>query len=160
MQVRWLIKRDMDEVLTIDDDSFADPWTVSQFYQYLRQRNCIGCVVERDRKVIGFMLYELHESSLRIINLAVAPNERSRGAGRAMIQRLINKLSRQKRRSIEYEIRETNLLGQLFLSACGFRAVDILRDNYEDGDGYVMRYELEAELSDRHNRISHLFGNA
>jgi ribosomal-protein-alanine N-acetyltransferase len=90
------------------------------------------------------MIYELHKWSLRLLNFAVAPEVRQTGVGRAMVQRLIDKLSQQKRRFIEAEVRETNLKAQLFFSAAGFRAVTTLRKHYDetDEDAIVFRYTL------------------
>ena len=44
------------------------------------------------------------------------------------------------------EVRETNLDAQLFFRAQGFRAVNVLRDFYEDTteDAYLMQYRYRA----------------
>ena len=142
--IRWLIRCDMNEVLSIEQGSFEYPWTEEEFICCLRIRNCIGTVATIDKKIVGFMIYELHKSMLRILNFAVAPEARRNGIGRQMVQRLVDKLFQQRRTHLIAEIRETNLFGQLFFSACGFNAVDVLRNHYEDSneDCYVMRYCL------------------
>jgi ribosomal-protein-alanine N-acetyltransferase len=144
VQIRWLIRRDMDEVLQIEEESFEFPWTEEEFLCCLRQRNCIGTVVEVDNKIVGFMIYELHKSMLRLLNFAVHPEIRRSGIGTKMVQRLIDKLSQQRRREIVLEIRETNVPGQLFFASMGFRAEFVLRNHYEDTeeDAYYMRYVL------------------
>lgn len=159
--IRWLIRRDMDEVLEIEKRSFQFPWTEEEFLLCLRQRNCIGTVYESSQGYIhGFMLYELHQSTLRLLNIAVAPEVRGTGVGRAMVQRLVDKLSDQKRRFVEAEVRETNLKAQLFFSAAGFRAVKTLRKHYDDTDedAILFRYtlpETSAKVAvDGSNRIS------
>ncbi|MEZ6122088.1 MAG: ribosomal protein S18-alanine N-acetyltransferase [Planctomycetaceae bacterium] len=143
-QIRWLIRRDMDEVLSIERGSFEFPWTEEEFLACLRQRNCIGTVAELDHEIVGFMIYELHQSMLRILNFAVAPGVRRQGVGQQMVQRLIDKLSQQRRREIVLEVRETNLSAQLFFAKCGFRALSVLRNHYDDTleDAYYMRYAL------------------
>ncbi len=146
--IRWLIRRDMDEVLEIERRSFQFPWTEEEFLVCLRQRNCIGTVYESPQGYIhGFMIYELHKWSLRLLNFAVAPEVRQTGVGRAMVQRLIDKLSQQRRRFIEAEVRETNLKAQLFFSGAGFKAVSVLRRHYDDTDedAYLFRYSLPGE---------------
>ena len=158
-QIRWLIRRDMDEVLSIERGSFQFPWTEEEFLCCLRQRNCIGTVAELDHKIVGFMIYELHKSMLRILNFAVAPEVRRSGIGRQMVQRLIDKLSQQRRREIVLEVRETNVPAQLFFGNNGFRAVTVLRKHYDDTceDAYYMRYCLNEESAipfAPHNRIS------
>jgi ribosomal-protein-alanine N-acetyltransferase len=158
-QIRWLIRRDMDEVLQIERGSFQFAWTEEEFLCCLRQRNCIGTVAELDHKIVGFMIYELHKSMLRILNFAVAPEFRRSGIGQQMVQRLIDKLSQQRRREIVLEVRETNVPAQLFFAGCGFRAVTVLRHHYDDTceDAYYMRYCLTDDSVVPfvpHNRIS------
>jgi ribosomal-protein-alanine N-acetyltransferase len=160
-QIRWLIRRDMEEVLSIERKSFQFAWTEEEFLCCLRQRNCIGTVAELDHRIVGFMIYELHKSMLRILNFAVGPEFRRCGIGRQMVQRLVDKLSQQRRREIVLEVRETNLPAQLFFANGGFRAVTVLRNHYEDTceDAYYMRYCLNQDARDvfiPHNRISEL----
>ncbi len=161
VQIRWLIRRDMLEVLEIERASFEFAWTEEDFLCCLRQRNCIGMVAERNHEVVGFMIYELHKAKLRILNFAVSTNIRRDGIGARMVQRLIDKLSQQRRKEIILEVRETNLEAQLFFRNQQFRAVKVLRNHYDDTteDAYYMRYLL-SEADDSHlpfsplNRIS------
>lgn len=160
-QIRWLIRRDMDEVLEIENRSFEFPWTDSDFLVCLKQRNCIGTVYESSQQLIhGFMLYELHKDRLRILNMAVAHEVRRTGVGRAMVQRLMDKLSHQRRHTIEAEVRETNVVAQSFLSGAGFRAVKVLRKHYDDTneDAYLFRHTLPVNemqfVRNGSNRIS------
>jgi ribosomal-protein-alanine N-acetyltransferase len=148
VQIRWMIRRDMPEVLRIEHDSFEFNWTEEDFLACLRQRNCIGMVAEHDNRVVGFMIYELHKTKLHILNFAVAPVFRRLAVGAQMIEKLINKLSQQRRQEIVLEVRETNLAAQLFYQSQGFRAVRVLRGHYADSaeDAYVMQYRLDAEI--------------
>lgn len=144
--IRWMIRRDMQEVLDIERGSFEFPWFEEDFIRCLRQRNCIGMVAEHGERVVGFMIYELHKTRLHILNFAVAPEYRHRGVGRQMIDNLLGKLSSQRRVRITLEVRETNLAAQLFFAALGFRATTVLRDYYEDADddAYLFTYRLAA----------------
>jgi [ribosomal protein S18]-alanine N-acetyltransferase len=114
VHIRWMIRRDMPEVLAIENRSFEFPWSEDDFIRCLRQRNCIGMVAEYDERVVGFMIYELHKNRLHILNFAVRPEFRRQGIGRSMIRKLVGKLSQQRRNRIMLEIRETNLDAQLF----------------------------------------------
>ena len=71
VHIRWMIRRDMPEVLDIENRSFEFAWTEEDFIRCLRQRNCIGMVAEHDERVVGFMIYELHKNRLHILNFAV-----------------------------------------------------------------------------------------
>ena len=65
-----------------------------------------------------------------------------------MVNKLISKLSSERRRRITLEVRETNLPAQLFFRNCGFKAINILRDFYEDTcDAYAMNYKYKPQLN-------------
>jgi ribosomal-protein-alanine N-acetyltransferase len=140
--IRWMIRRDMPEVLDIENRSFEFAWTEEDFVRHLRQRNCIGMVAEHDERVVGFMIYELHKNRLHILNFAVHSDFRRRGVASGMIRKLVGKLSPQRRNRITLEIRETNLAAQLFFREAGFRAISVLREFYEDSpeDAYLFQY--------------------
>src|SRR5262245_34265263 len=109
VHIRWMIRRDMSEVLDIEHESFEYPWSEDDFIRCLRQRNCIGMVAEHDDRIAGFMIYELHKSRLHVLNFAVGKHFRRRGVGEQMTNKLVGKLSNQRRTRILLEVRETNL---------------------------------------------------
>lgn len=163
VHIRWMIRRDMAEVLDIEQEGFEFPWSEDDFIRCLRQRNCIGMVAEHDDHVAGFMIYELHKSRLHILNFAVAARYRRRNVGQQMVNKLVGKLSSQRRTRVVLEVRETNLAAQLFFRRSGFRAVSVLRDFYEDTteDAYLMQYRYRpapAEVVIPINRITKLAG--
>ncbi len=163
VHIRWMIRRDMPEVLDIESQCFEFPWSDEDFVRCLRQRNCIGMVAEHEERVIGFMIYELHKDHLHILNFAVHEFFRRRGVGSTMMSKLVNKLSHQRRTKISLEVRETNLDAQLFFRGLGYRATCVLRDFYEDTteDAYLMQYAYTpeaAEVAVPVNRISRLAG--
>ena len=150
VQIRWMIRRDMPEVLKIEHESFEFNWTEEDFLACLRQRNCIGMVAEHENRVVGFMIYELHKSKLHILNFAVSPAQRRAGIGGQMVAKLISKLSSHRRTRITLEVRETNLIAQLFFRKQEFRAVRVLRGFYEDSgeDAFLMQYKLADDTGD------------
>ena len=163
VHIRWMIRRDMPEVLGIETSSFEFPWSEDDFIRCLRQRNCIGMVAEYDGRVVGFMIYELHKTRLHILNFAVQAEFRRSGVGLQMVNKLIGKLSPQRRTRILLEVRETNLAAQLFFRNAGFRATTVLRDFYDDTteDAYLMSYTFRAKVSEPYapvNRIARLAG--
>jgi len=146
LHVRWMIRRDMDEVLAIEREAFEYPWSDEDFTRCLRQRNCIGMVVEIADSVVAFMIYELHRNRLHVLNLAVARSHRRFGIGTRMMEKLAGKLSPDRRSRIVLEVRERNLAAQLFFRSQGFRATSVLKDFYQDTteDAYLMQYNWQA----------------
>lgn len=147
VHIRWMIRRDMPEVLQIEQESYDYPWSEEDFLRCLRQRNCIGMVAEHGEKVVGFMIYELHKSKLHILNFAVHANCRRKSIGNQMVQKLVSKLSSHRRNCITLEVRESNLVSQVFFRHGGFRAVRVEREFFEDTgeDAYLMQYRYANE---------------
>lgn len=142
VHVRWMIRRDMAEVLEIEREAFEFAWTEEDFTRCLRQRNCIGMVAEMAESVVAFMIYELHRSRLHVINLAVRRSHRRLGIGTLLLDKLAAKLTPDRRDRILLEVRERNLPAQIFFRSLGYRAISVLKDFYEDTteDAYLMQY--------------------
>lgn len=166
VHIRWMIRRDMPEVLAIENQSFPFPWCEEEFLRVLRQRNCIGMVAEHGERVVGFMIYELHKNKLHVLNFAVAADSRRMGVGHQMVQKLVGKLSNHRRTKISLHCRESSLAAQLFFRMEGFRASQVLREHFEDTgeDAYLLQYSYdESQPEDRPslhvNRIAKQFEN-
>ena len=164
VHIRWMIRRDMPEVLAIEHASFEFPWCEEEFLRVLRQRNCIGMVAEYGERVVGFMIDELHKNKLHVLDFATHPEFRRQGVGHQMVGKLVGKLSSHRRTRIALYVRETNLASQLFYRVQGFRAVEVAREHYQDTgeDAFVMQYLFDESVLDDPivtNRISKQLGN-
>lgn len=148
MDIRWMIRRDMPQVLAIENEAFENPWTESDFVHSLRERNVIGMVATTDdgKNVIGYMLYSLKQKKVDLLNIAVHSAFRRKETGRELIEVLKRKLRQQKRESIEAVVRETNFPAQMWLKSCGFRCVVELLDYYNESEesGYLFKYDLKT----------------
>jgi ribosomal-protein-alanine N-acetyltransferase len=153
-----MIRRDMQDVLRIERESFEQEWSEDDFLNCLRQRNCIGMVAEHEGQVVGFMVYGLHKTRLQIMNFAVSPSCRRFGIGHQMIDKLVNKLSQQRRQEILVDLRESNLSAQLFFQAQRFRAVRVVRSHFDDTgeDAYLFAFRIDGDYqmqpTTRHSR--------
>ena len=150
VQIRWMVRQDMAEVLETEAEGFEFPWCEDDFIRCLRRANCIGMVAELDDRVVGFMICELHKTRLNLLNFAVAKSCRRQGVGTQMLAELMARLSGQHRTRILLKVRETNLGAQLFFRKLGFRAISVLRDSYKNTmeDGYLMQYRYRTTASE------------
>jgi len=155
-QLRWMISRDQPRCVEIDAACFplGRRWDAKHFADVLRMRNCIGYVADRgvDHKIDvpdAYVIYELHKKSLVILALAVDPLIQREGLGRLIIDKLKAKLMQGNRRELIVHVHERSTSAQLFFRAMGFMAVEIVRDHYDDGDAYEMRFALPSEVGTR-----------
>ncbi len=102
--IRWIIRRDTDDVILIDRLSFpfSEHWNEKQIIAHLKHRNWIGTVHEEmignSLDVTGYAIYSLHTQFIRIQRMAVHPEHRCRGVGLAMIERIKDKIRKNDRR--------------------------------------------------------------
>jgi [ribosomal protein S18]-alanine N-acetyltransferase len=148
VHIRWMIRRDMPEVMRTERASFEYAWTEDDFLRCLRQRNCIGMVAEENDAVSGFMIYELHKTRLNVLNFAVHPASRRMGVGGLLVAKLEYKLVSHHRQKITLAVRERNLAAQMFFRSHGFQATKLLRNYYEDSGEDAYQMEFRAPASD------------
>ena len=120
VHIRWMIRRDMPDVLRIEHACYDYPWCEDDFLRCLRQRNCIGMVAEDTEKerVVGYMVYGLHKSRLDLMNIAVHPVYRRLGVGLHLINKLKSKLSHERRQRLTAAIPQANSGGESLLGTC------------------------------------------
>jgi ribosomal-protein-alanine N-acetyltransferase len=162
--VRWLLERDMDMVMDIEALAFPRHccWERDDFERAIKKAAGIGYVAECGLgNVYGYMVYLLHPKRLELLNFAVDPHVHRRGIGRAMVEKLVGKLSMTRRTHIDLHVRESNLPAQLFFRQMGFRAIEVKHGFYNDCDetAFLMRYRYRKSPDEKAlpiNRISRL----
>lgn len=142
IKTRWMLRRHMAEVLSIEKQSFEFPWCERDFLLCLRQRNVVGKVATHDDRVVGFAIYELNKHSYRLLSLAVHPDDRRGSVGSRLIGLLKDGLTPIRRTSIVTEVRESNIEALLFFKSQGMVATGVVRDFYDDteDDAIVMKF--------------------
>lgn len=146
VHIRWAIRRDMPEIMQIENDCFPIPWSDADFHRALCQREVIGLIAEIEDCIVGFVIYEFRADRLIVLNFAVRPDCQRRGIGTALINKLKSKLRPNRRKRITLHTRETNIVAQRFFSSQGFRALGVKRGLYQcdetNEDAYLFQYRL------------------
>jgi ribosomal-protein-alanine N-acetyltransferase len=142
--IAWTCRRDLPQMLAIEDDSFHEPWSEDEFTEQLRQKNVIAICAHAGGRIVGYVIYELHSRLLRVINLAVALEFRRNGIGTKLVNHLKEKIGGRNR--ITAEVSERNTASHLFFRAVGFRATQVLHDWYAnvDDDAYLFEFRSKS----------------
>ena len=137
---RWMIRKDLQAVVDIEELCFEFPWTEEDIIAMLRHPHVIAKVVEYRDGIGGFVFYRLHRTKLHVDNIAVHPLGQRRGIGTAIVDNLKSKLSPTTRTILALDVRESNLNAQLFFRHHGFKAVKVIRNAYKDTDDDAYRF--------------------
>lgn len=145
IHIRWMLRRDMAEVLDIERSAFDFPWFEEELIRCLGQRNCIGMVAEHAERVVGFMIFELHKTRLHILKFAVAADCRRRGVGTLLVMKAKSKLFPDRRTKLTANVWENNTAAQLFFRHSGFLCVAI-HPNTDAIAGELVEYCFEYQM--------------
>jgi ribosomal-protein-alanine N-acetyltransferase len=140
INLRWAVSSDLSNIYAIDIRSFAKPWSIDKLARFNRSLRHISMVAEQGSRVLGFMLYKVHDNRVVIIRLAVHPDYRRRGLGRWMLDRLHCRRYTQRRERLTCAVPDDNLPAHLWLRSCGFQAVGTCRR--PDPECSIYRFEF------------------
>jgi ribosomal-protein-alanine N-acetyltransferase len=147
---RWIIRRDFAEVITAERLANPKPWTEDDFLNHLRKRTAVGLVAEFRERVIGHLMYNLHEDHLSVPRMAVHPAFRRYGIGGVLLKKLITKVEfsveSSKRKTIEITVPESCFGMHMLLKKNGFLAKNIVRGEDEDYYEFVYTVNKEKEV--------------
>jgi ribosomal-protein-alanine N-acetyltransferase len=113
---------DLDGVQEVDRLSFPAPWTRAMYEEELSQPGVAFIIVLRTAStpVAGYCAYRLVSDELQINNVAVRPEHRGRGFGRALVESTLNHARSAGARTVLLEVRRSNLAARRLYQALGF----------------------------------------
>ncbi len=136
-----LRRRHLNEVIAIEADVFARPWSTAYFLQELSKPNRSYFVAEYDGEVIGYGgLMFTPDDSAHALNVAVTPAFHRRQVGTRLLCVLMMDAIAKGVDTIYLEFRLSNIAGYTIYPKFGFETVDVRKGYYfETGeDGIVM----------------------
>lgn len=121
---RIVPERDLDGLLEVETSSFSRGWTRAMYMEELEKNRDIAHIFvlrTPDQPVAGFCSCWLIYDELHINNLAVRPEYRRRGLGRALLVRVLEQGARLGARRATLEVRRSNLVAIRLYESLGFR---------------------------------------
>jgi ribosomal-protein-alanine N-acetyltransferase len=154
LHIRRAVRADLADMLRIERASFADPWTVESLATALSLERMRVLVAEPagDGSVsgdaaaglLGYVVALVLGPEAEIADLAVAPEARRRGVGRALLDRVLGELGEAGARTVFLEVRESNQAARTLYEMNGFESIGRRRGYYRQPveDALVLRREI------------------
>lgn len=133
--VRGMVEKDIDEIINIEKECFATPWSRDAFLTELNE-NLLAryVVVELDGKVVGYGGMWLIVNEAHITNIAVKKEYRGLGIGNRILEAMIYFCTSKGIDSMTLEVRVSNIVAQNLYKKYGFRESGIRPKYYSDND--------------------------
>ena len=140
---------DVAEVVTIEAEAFSDPWSPDAFDVMVGRPHVAFDVVRDDAAgpVLGYVVAIFAGGEGEVANLAVSPEVRRRGIGRALVSATLDEARRRKAEAVFLEVREGNSAARRLYRSCGFDEVGRRRGYYTrpTEDALILKKPLEHD---------------
>jgi [ribosomal protein S18]-alanine N-acetyltransferase len=142
---RNMTEEDLDQVLEVEVNSFATPWSKEAFFNELTKNQFARyLVVEVDQKVVGYCGVWIIVDEAHITNIALLPEYRGLKLGEALLSRIIDLARNMGALRVTLEVRVSNARAQALYRKFGFEDGALRKQYYTDNmeDALVMWVNL------------------
>jgi len=146
-QIRPALPADAPRLGQIERACFSDPWSVRSLEEAIRSGQGLGLVAMAGSTVAGYLLARHAGGSGEILNLAVAPAERRRGVGRALLEEGLSRLAATGVLEVFLEVRESNAAALALYQGKGFRIAGVRRSYYRSPEESALVLRAEFPVS-------------
>ncbi|MBW3661940.1 MAG: ribosomal protein S18-alanine N-acetyltransferase [Actinobacteria bacterium] len=152
--------RHLDDVVALEAFARDRPWSVRTFAEELvRDDRCYVGAWEGDR-LVGFGGLHIGPDEADVLTLVVAPEQRRRGIGRLLVERLADEAVTRGATSLILEVAATNHAAEALYRSVGFTDVGRRPGYYPDGgDAVMLCHCLAARAPVLQRRVARAAGN-
>jgi len=144
---------DLDAVMEIERRSFPEPWTPGLFLHELKvpfSKTVLVRAANGSDEVLGYICRWLVGDEVHILNIAVTPESRGMGVGRALVELVVREAESHGARIITLEVRRENAAAIALYQAFGFTEHGVRRHYYGRGQhALIMSREFHDGVNPR-----------
>lgn len=128
----------------LERDNFTDPWSEDSLLRSLASPLYYKRVAEQDGEIFGYLIASRVLDEGELLRIAVSPDNRVRGVGRALTRAMMEENPGTK--TWRLDVRVSNYGAIKLYESLGFKAVIRRRDYYEKPteDGIMMMLEVTS----------------
>lgn len=135
LQFSVMTPEHMEQVASIEMRSFPTPWSEQSFLFEINENNfSLYIVALHQGQVVGYAGIWIILDEGHITNVAVHPNLRGQGIGRALMAELIKRAALLGADKITLEVRKSNLIARSLYDSLGFVEKGLRKRYYSDNN--------------------------
>lgn len=132
---------DVKKVYELECRCFSIPWTKKAFEEeLLKNKMAYYWVIKEEKQILGYGGYWIILDEAHITNIAVDPQRRKRGWGKALVFKMISEMEKEGVSSATLEVRKSNIAAQKLYESMGFSTAGLRKNyyNHPKEDGLIM----------------------
>ncbi|MCB9357084.1 MAG: ribosomal protein S18-alanine N-acetyltransferase [Calditrichaeota bacterium] len=146
-QIAELTADHLHAVLSIERDSFKDPWSLSAFRNFIVLYRTSWVILDGS-EIIGYIVSQWVLDEIHVLNVAVHKQRRREGIASALLDFLFDRARAQKMSDVYLEVRESNEAARGLYARYGFAELGIRKSYYHDGEDALVMHR-RVRRSDR-----------
>lgn len=140
--------RDIEEVVSIENDAYPFPWTRGNFLDSLANRYQAWVLREADERLAGYFLLMSAVDDVHLLNITVRPDLHGQGIGRYLLNKVCELAESAGIYRVLLEVRPSNQHALAVYRHAGFQMIGIRKKYYPAAgssreDAIVMRLTLK-----------------
>lgn len=145
LKYRPLTLDDIDRICELERKNLPVPWTKAQIEGEFKKSVSLLIGLEKNAKLIGYILSNLVSDELHILSLCVDRNERRNGFAISLVQHLFEVAADQGARTVWLEVRKSNLAARALYEKLNFSQHSIRFNYYSDNgeDAVVLKFSFQ-----------------
>ncbi|MFQ5649669.1 MAG: ribosomal protein S18-alanine N-acetyltransferase [bacterium] len=146
LQIRAMKMTDLDRVLELASDSFADPWSRNNFaHEILRNNYSFSHVVLNNGEIIGYSVCWYFDLEAHLANFAVDRRYRRQNVGSYLLGYIISDILQKNICDIYLEVRAENRAARSLYLKHGFQEDGVRKNYYShvNDDAILMSLSLQ-----------------
>lgn len=145
MVLRDMLESDIDDVLRIEQQVHAHPWTRGNFSDALAS-GYICKVAELDGQMMGYAVLMQGVDDAELLDIGIAAQYQRRGFGRVLMEVMLVLARELGRQRVVLEVRASNAAAIALYRALGFGEIGLRRDYYAAENGREDALLMERKL--------------
>ncbi|MBO7149437.1 MAG: ribosomal protein S18-alanine N-acetyltransferase [Clostridia bacterium] len=143
MKIVDLLSSDIDKILALYENNFADGWNKNMLESAFNSGRFISLGIEEDEKLIGIISCSTTEFDADIEGITIDEDFRRNGFAKALLGLLEVKLKEKNIEKVFLEVRLSNTPAKNLYLGAGYKEISIRKKYYSDGeDAVIMAKEL------------------
>ncbi len=127
--------QDLATIVALDQNTFPDHWSESQWLTYLTQSNRYVVMLTGDGEAVGYAVFSVLFDEVELLRIGVLPQFRGAGIGHQLLQSSINFLTRRGAERLLLEVRQSNNAAISLYKKLGFMEDGVRKGYYPPLDG-------------------------
>lgn len=149
MEILPMNRENLEAVHRLEARCLSQPWSLEGLAEELDNPNALYLIAQEGQEVLGSGGMQFAAGEFYITNIAVHPDHRRQGVGRALLRALVDFAAGQKGEFVSLEVRPSNLAAIGLYQSMGFVQAGRRRDFYSGPreDGLIFTLTLKEEAS-------------